>query len=171
MSQPDDILAAINELLDDPLFAYDPPLPGPSDQQKPPPSSRPPNGPATRPPSRPPRIGTLIQRSDRVNQRKMEQLMQAPPPPPARPRRPATAPARTKPRETTTSEDQPPQLLMPTGPLPPPPIRVQVEPGIIFDVLHFAVHVSRKYKVRSFQGHWVMRFSKTVRRLENRLDP
>ncbi|XP_029672390.1 proline-rich receptor-like protein kinase PERK8 [Formica exsecta] len=136
MSQPDDILAAINQLLDDPLFAYDPPLPGPSDQRTPPTSSRPTTGPTARPPSRPPKIGTLIQRSDRQNQLKMQQLMQASPPPPARSRPPASTPARKRSRETEreTGEDQPPRLLMPTGSVPPPPIRVQVEPGIIFDV-------------------------------------
>ncbi|XP_029679750.1 extensin-like [Formica exsecta] len=163
MSQPDDILAAINEFLDDPLYAYDLPLPGPSDQRTPQPTSRPPTGPAARPPSRPPKIGTLIQRSDRVNQLKLEQLMQASPPPPARSRPPASTPARKRSRETEgkTGEDQPPRLLMPTGPLTPPPIRVQVEPGVVFDVPHFAVHVSRKYKIQSPQGHWIMRFSKT----------
>ncbi|KAL6420563.1 hypothetical protein ACFW04_014887 [Cataglyphis niger] len=112
--------------------------------------------------ARPPRVGTLVQRSDRTNARKLQRLTQQSLPLPARPRRPI-APNNTHP-STATTEPQPP-LLMPTllvpGSLPPPPIRVQVEPGIIFDVPHFAVHVSRKYKIRSPQGHWVMRFSKT----------
>ncbi|KAL6421464.1 hypothetical protein ACFW04_012935 [Cataglyphis niger] len=108
--------------------------------------------------TRPPRVGTIVQRSDRENARKLQGLMQQPPPLPARLRRP-TAPDNTRP-DTTRAESTPP-LLTPTGPLPPPPIRVQVEPGIVFEVPHFAVHVSRKYKIRSPQGHWVMRFSKT----------
>ncbi|KAL6421210.1 hypothetical protein ACFW04_013636 [Cataglyphis niger] len=108
--------------------------------------------------TRPPRVGTLVQRSDRTNARKLQGLLQQPPPLPARPRRP-TAPDNTRP-STATAEQQP-QLLMPTGPLPPPPIQVQVEPGIVFEVPHFAVHVALKYKNRSPQGHWVMRFSKT----------
>ncbi|XP_029673109.1 proline-rich protein HaeIII subfamily 1-like, partial [Formica exsecta] len=129
MCDPENILAAINEILDDPGFQYQPPTPNTSQagNEKPPTTDRPPTGPAARPPSRPPRIGTLIQRSDRQNQLKMEQLMQAPPPPPARSRPPASNPARKRPRETEekTREEQQPRLLMPTGPLPPPPIRVQ----------------------------------------------
>lgn len=44
------------------------------------------------------------------------------------------------------------------GPLPPPPITVEVAPGITIDVPHFAVHVSRQYKARLGADRWHIRF-------------
>ena len=105
-------------------------------------------------PSRPPRVGTIVQRGDREQQVKRAMLLQPPPPPPKR--RPAPA----SPPEEPAMETQP-GLLMLTGPTPPPPIRCQVAPGIVFEVPHFAVHTSRRYKVRSTEhGYWILRFSK-----------
>jgi hypothetical protein len=45
------------------------------------------------------------------------------------------------------------------GPLPPPPIPVQVEPGIIVDVPHFACHVARQYKPTLGNRRWKVRFN------------
>jgi len=49
---------------------------------------------------------------------------------------------------------------MPMGPIPAPPIQVQVEPGLVFEVPHFAVHVSRRYRPRTADGQWILRFSR-----------
>ncbi|KMQ82872.1 hypothetical protein RF55_21618 [Lasius niger] len=142
MASTNEIISSINELLGDPEYWAEvlDNVPG---------TSNPPPNPAPQPPPppRPPRVGTVVQRSDHVNRRKLEMLLQTPPPPPKR--RPKVMPG--KPADTAPTK-QPPPLLMPTGPLPPPPIRVQVEPGIIVEVPHFAVHVARKYKARTPQG-------------------
>lgn len=138
----DDIVQAINE------FLREPAEPGPSSEHAT--STWPPAGPATSA-SRPPKVGTIIQRSDREQQRKREMLLQPPPPPPKRRQPPA-------PREEPPTA---PPLLMPTGPTPPPPIPCQVAPGVVFDVPHFAVHVSRRYKIHSAEhGFWVLRFTR-----------
>ncbi|KMQ86700.1 ubiquitin carboxyl-terminal hydrolase [Lasius niger] len=169
MSEQIDIITAINELLGDPEY-WDQALP------LPPRADHPPLTPAPTQPPRAPKVGTIIQRSDHVNRRKQEMLMTIPPPPPKRPRgRTTTAdPSATGPSAaasssadtsttdvTTDTAAVRPVLLMPTGPLPPPPIPVQIEPGIIIDVPHFCVHVSRKYKARTPHGRWVLRFSRT----------
>ena len=149
MSEQIDIIDAINELLGDPGY-WDEALPPHPRPEKPPPA------PAIPPQPRPPKVGTMIQRSDHVNRKKQAMLMAVPPPPPKRPRgrTPAT-------NSTNDAVSEAPALLMPAGPLPPPPIPVQVEPGIIIDVPHFAVHVSRRYEPRTAQGRWILRFSRT----------
>lgn len=154
MSEQIDIIDAINELLGDPGY-WDEALPPHPRPEQPPPAPAPP------PQPRMPKVGTLIQRSDHVNRRKQAMLLQPPPPPPKR-RQGSNTTARPS---TSTSTDQPAverqPLLLPSGPLPPPPIPVQIEPGIIVDVPHFAVHVSRRYKPRTPQGRWILRFSRT----------
>jgi hypothetical protein len=152
MSNSIDIIDAINELLGDPEY-WGEVLPPPPKADQPPPAPVPP------PQPRPPKVGTIIQRSDHVNRRKMEMLMTVPPPPP--PRRARKTPTAEPTAGTATTVAEQPKLLMPVGPLPPPPIPVQIEPGVIVEVPHFAVHVSRKYKARTPQGRWVLRFSRT----------
>jgi len=56
-----------------------------------------------------------------------------------------------------------PTILRPMGLLPPPPIPVEVEPGIIVKIPHFAVYVSRRYKPRMANGRWVVRFTRDGR--------
>lgn len=148
--EQDDILAAIEDFLAEeaetgtiPAIPSDPSAPKP----------------------RPPRVGTVIQRSDRENARKAALLAAPPPPPPPRHRPlrpyerppPPPPPARTEPAPAV---DPPPELLMPMGPIPVPPIRVQIEPGLDFEVPHFAVHVSRRYRPRIADGQWILRFSR-----------
>ena len=137
---------------------------------------QPPIPPST--PAPPPRVGTVVQRSDHVNKRKMAMLM-TPPPPLAQVRRVqkerqlliATAkwnqPSRpttpqTDPGKPTTSSN-PPGLRRIEGPLPPPPIPVEVEPGFIVEVPHFAVHASRRFKFKSAKGQWILRFTRDGR--------
>ncbi|KMQ84784.1 ubiquitin carboxyl-terminal hydrolase [Lasius niger] len=153
------IITAINEPLGDPEY-WDQALPLPPRAEHTPPAPAPTQQP------RAPKVGTIIQRSDHVNRRKQEMLMTVPSSPPKRSRgRPATTgpstagPSTAEPTADTATVQ--PVLLMPTGPLPPPPIQVQIEPGVIIDVPHFCVHVSKKYKVRTPQGRWVLRFSRT----------
>ncbi|KYQ58516.1 hypothetical protein ALC60_02487 [Trachymyrmex zeteki] len=77
-------------------------------------------------------------------------IKQRPPPPkPATDRRPR--PAASQPVGL-----QPARVF---GPLPPPPIAVQVEPGRIIEVPHFSVHVSRQWKTRRFSHKWHIRFN------------
>ncbi|KMQ92282.1 ubiquitin carboxyl-terminal hydrolase [Lasius niger] len=155
MSEQTDIIQAINELLGDPGY-WDEALPPHPRPEKPPPT------PTIPPQPRPPKVGTLIQRSDHVNRRKQAILLQPPPPPPKRRQGAATHVERPPSGPTTEAAAiEQPELLMPAGPLPPPPIPVQVEPGIIVEVPHFAVHVSRRYKPRTAQGRWILRFSRT----------
>ncbi|KMQ89883.1 hypothetical protein RF55_10420 [Lasius niger] len=140
----DNIIRSINELLGDPEYWVEV-LDISLGTSKPPPDP----APQPPPPPRPPRIGTVVQRSDHVNRKKLKMLQTPPPPPKIRPKATTSKPADAAPAE------QPPLLLMPAGPLPPPPIRVQIEPGVIVEVPHFAVHVSRKYEAS--QGRWVLR--------------
>ncbi|KMQ86827.1 hypothetical protein RF55_14091 [Lasius niger] len=151
MSGQEDIIKSIDELLDDPGY-WDQILQPPPRTEPPPPPPKP------LPQPRPPKVGTLIQRSDHVNRRKQAILLQPPPPPPKR--RQTTTSTAARPSTDAPAEQQPP-LLMPAGPLPPPPIRVQIEPGLIVEVPHFAVHVSRRYKPRTPQGRYILRFSRT----------
>ena len=155
MAEQTDILRAIDELLDDPGY-WDEALPPHPRSEKPPPT------PTIPPQPRPPKVGTLIQRSDHVNRRKQAILLQPPPPPPKRRQRvAATAEQPLSCQATEPTANERPELLMPAGPLPPPPIPVQVEPGIVIEVPHFAVHVSRRYKPRTTQERWILRFSRT----------
>ncbi|GAB1860733.1 hypothetical protein CAJAP_01812 [Camponotus japonicus] len=131
MSSEEEILKAIEEYLGEPADqgAHPaPPAPPPEPQQPPQP--------------RPPRVGTIIQRSDRVNELK-RLLTQPPPPPGRRPIRPYEKPS---PPLTKTAAEAPEEILRPAGPLTAPPIKVEVEPSLIVEVPHYAVHVRRRYK-------------------------
>lgn len=136
----DDILAAIEEFL--------------AEETEP---TAPPPAPAVEKP-RAPRVGTVIQRSDRENAVKAAMLAAPPPPPPGR--RPPRPYERRPPPPTRETPVAVPELLVPMGPVPAPPILVQVEPGLVFEVPHFAVHVSRRYRPRTADGQWILRFSR-----------
>lgn len=148
-----EILRAIDEILDDSAPAeYDPANPGLAftsgtlatspEESRPLPTSR----------SKLPRVGTVVQRSDADQARKRKWLLSTPPPLPRR--RPATTPP-PAPKKPTL---QPARVM---GPEPPPPIPVEVAPGIIVDVPHFAAHVSRKYKARVGNDRYIIRFNHT----------
>ncbi|XP_011877160.1 PREDICTED: lysine-rich arabinogalactan protein 19-like [Vollenhovia emeryi] len=149
MTTEHDVLAEIDALLRD-TEPYDPAAPAIGDQwvrlYRADPEAEP-------PPARPttqravPRVGTVIQRSDATNERKRAWLLSVPPPLPPRP-----APTPAAPRPTL-------QPARPEGPLPPPPIPVEVETGVTVDVPHFAAHVSRRYKARLGNRRWVIRFN------------
>jgi len=147
MSMGSDILKAIEEYLgEDADFEAQPTPPAPSSEPTKPPQPR------------PPRVGTVVQRSDRENARKREFLLAEPPPPPARraPRlyeRPPPPPAGARPEPR-------PEVLKLMGPMTAPPIPVEIEPGLVVEVPHFAIHVSRRYKTRTPQGRWILRFSR-----------
>lgn len=117
-----------------------------------------------------PRVGTVVQRSDQANRRKQEWLMTVPPPVPSRTARrlvggrPVAVPEKIS--DEVPAPSAPETLgvvLRPTGPLPPPPLRVEVEPGTIVEVPHFAAHVSRQYKVRQGGRRWHLRFDRAGR--------
>lgn len=141
----DQILEQINAY----LAGYDPDYPGLDDA---PPRPAEPPAPTTTPRAERkevPTVGCIVQRSDAANRRKNAWLTTVPPPPP--PRR-------------KTSETPPPQRpsLQPArvmGPLPPPPIVVEIGPGHVVEVPHFSVHVSRQYKLRSRGSRWHLRFN------------
>ncbi|XP_011268074.1 extensin-like [Camponotus floridanus] len=124
MSSSEEILRAIEEYLGEPSATETqsaPPAPPPEPQQQPP----------------PPRVGTTIQRSDRVNEQKRLMLLaQSPPPPGRRPIRPYERPP--KPLLKTAAEPPPKEILRPIGPLTAPPIKVEIESGLIVEVPHFA---------------------------------
>jgi len=147
MSSSEEILKAIEEYLGKPADTGAqpaPPAPTPEPQQPPQP--------------RPPRVGTVIQRSDQQHARKREIFLAQPPPPPARrPTRPYEKPP--PPLRKATPEAPKEEILRPAGPLTAPPIKVEIEPGLIVEVPHFAVHVSRRYKPRTPQGRWILRFT------------
>ncbi|KAL6416809.1 hypothetical protein ACFW04_013157 [Cataglyphis niger] len=154
MSIERDILEEINELLAEAETVYGP---GTLEAQ---PIERPPPAP------RPPKVGTSIQRSDRENRLKAAMLATPPPPLSACRRRrdhpspPPRTPARAKEQRPDAAPSfSTPEILVPVGPAPPPPIMVELEPELIAPVPHFAVHVSRRYKVRLPQGRWTLRFS------------
>ncbi|GAB1867743.1 Ubiquitin carboxyl-terminal hydrolase [Camponotus japonicus] len=114
---------------------------------------------ATPTPARPPKVGTVIQRSDHTNRRKQEAFLAPPPPPPkARAQRPYERPPRPISQAAATTER--PTLLRPMGPQQPPPIPIEMEPGVIVEVPHFAVYVSRRYKPRTATGRWILRFTR-----------
>jgi len=81
-------------------------------------ASEPPITPVSEPLAKPaPKVGITIQRSDAANKRKQAWLLETPPPvrkrpPPSEPQHPSLQPQKA------------------VGPLPPPPIPVEVEPGI-----------------------------------------
>lgn len=106
-----------------------------------------------------PTVGCVVQRSDAQNRRKNAWLTTVPPPPPLK----------KKPAETTPRPSLQPARVM--GPLPPPPIPVEVEPGHIVDVPHYSAHVARQYKARSGGARWHIRFNacgsvRTVRKIQ-----
>lgn len=121
----------------------------------------------------PPIVGVRVQRFSAQHRKVQEWLMSQPPPPPARkpataaPRRPPraapTVAATTIVRPTTTATPPAPVVLptpaRPTGIAPPPPIPVEIEPGLVFQVPHFAAHVGRKYRVRLDGRQWVVRLN------------
>jgi hypothetical protein len=95
------------------------------------------------------RQGRVIQPSDARNRAKMEWLINPPTP---RPRHKKPPP---KPEETRPTLE-PARVI---GPLPAPPIEVQVEPGHTVLVPHFAVHSAREWKTRSGGKRWHIRFN------------
>jgi len=145
--EPEDVLKAIDRILNEPepTEPYDPAFPGLDREwwkRKTSELLEPAKGPARTVPI----VGCVIQRSDHQQRRKQQWLTTPPPPLPVR--RPAS---RT---EGVTLE---PARVM--GPLPPPPIPVEVEPGIIVDVPHFAAHVARRYKTHVGGRRWTIRFN------------
>lgn len=99
---------------------------------------------------KPPIVGCVIQASDRQRREKLAWLTATPPPLP--PTRRPTGPANTRP----PPDSEPHQAV---GSVPPPPIPVQVEPGHVINVPHFAAHVSRQFKTRSRGAKWHIRFN------------
>ncbi|KYN17316.1 hypothetical protein ALC57_10391, partial [Trachymyrmex cornetzi] len=81
----------------------------------------------------------------------------APVPPPTTRRTAEVGP----PTASATQTAPPPGKLRPMGPMPPPPITVEVEPGNLVEVPHFAAHISRKYTAKSGNDRWVIRFNHT----------
>lgn len=150
-SEHDEILAAIDE------FLAEEASPGATPPETP---TAPPEPTPEKP--RAPRVGTVIQRYDRINAAKAAILVTPPPPPPKRrtPRPYERRPPPPAPEPATATTSTVPELLVPMGPIPAPPIRVQVEPGLVFEVPHFAVHVSRRYRPRTANGQWILRFSR-----------
>jgi hypothetical protein len=164
-AEPDDILDIIRDFLGEPIAEYDPERPGleeagpsrPPAGADPPGIPGPPKLPAVTTPARPAAVagyrrGQLRQPSDRRTKSKMAWLTAVPPP----------VPRLLAPRQ--------PELPKPTldpirlmGPLPPPPVPVEVEPGIIVDVPYFAVHSSREYKARQGARRWHLRFDRAGR--------
>ncbi|KYN15026.1 hypothetical protein ALC57_12758, partial [Trachymyrmex cornetzi] len=78
--------------------------------------------------------------------------------------------AEVRPPTTSATPSAPPsKVLRPMGPMPPPPVTVEVEPGnlvevepgILVEVPHFAAHVSRKYTAKSGNDRWLIRFNHT----------
>ncbi|KAL6423102.1 hypothetical protein ACFW04_010533 [Cataglyphis niger] len=133
MSIERDIIDEINELLAEAETAYGPGLLEARPIEQP-------------PAPRPPKVGTRIQRSDRENRRKAAMLATPPPPlaacrrrrdyPPPPPRTPARA---KEPPPVAATDMRPPEFLVPMGLAPPPPIMVELEPGLA-PIPHFAVH-------------------------------
>lgn len=152
----DEILDTINAYLE----GYDPEFP--SLDAAPPQPSKPPQYQPTAIRKEIPTVGCIVQRSDAQNARKNAWLLEAPPPPP---------PPKKKPAETPPRPSLQPARVM--GPLPPPPIPVEVEPGHIVDVPHYSAHVARQYKARSGGARWHIRFNacgsvRTVRKIPAR---
>ncbi|KAL6419059.1 hypothetical protein ACFW04_011606 [Cataglyphis niger] len=159
MSIEQDILAEINELLGKAEPAYGPETLEARPIDRPPPAPR------------PPKVGTIIQRSDRKNRIKAAMLATPPPPlaswPPAPKLSAATSPA------TKADTDKGPKTGHHTRPLhvrnlgPHGPHTATADHGgsragkcgTDAPVPHFAVHVSRRYKIRLPQGRWTLRFS------------
>ncbi|KAL6419303.1 hypothetical protein ACFW04_013942 [Cataglyphis niger] len=154
MSIEKDILDEINELLAEAEPAYGPETLEARPIDRPPPAPR------------PPKVGTTIQRSDRENRIKAAMLATPPPPLASCRRRRNHPPPPSRPRTQAWAKDQrpdaapgppppTPKILIPMGSALPPPIMVE----LIASVPHFAVHVSRRYKIRLPQGRWTLRFS------------
>jgi hypothetical protein len=147
-----DLIQAIDDLLGEAAVEpYDPARPGMDEPLRPPRPTATTSG-GNKPPAAVPgfKRGQLRQPSDRQNAKKRQWLMAPPPPPPQRP--PPLREPPTRPRPNL-------EPLRVMGPLPPPPIPVEVEPGVVVDVPHFAVHVSRQYKPRLGNRRWHLRFN------------
>jgi len=152
-----------------------------SDEEMPPPRDRPPT------PGKKltivPRVGTTTQRGDRETARRNAAIASPPPPPPNKRRAGGPAPrggeiasveGPTSPPapETIGTDAQPPDVItagewrtppvLEYGPPPegPPPVRVILPTGRAVDIPFFAVHRSRKYKLRIAGDRWVMRFNR-----------
>lgn len=116
----------------------------------------PPPDPKQLPQPRPSRVGTIIQRSDRENERKRQLFLVEPPPPPAR--RASRPFERPPPPPAKIPAQLEPEILRPIT--ASPSLRVEIEPGNIVEVPHFAVYVSRQYKARTPRRRWILCFSR-----------
>jgi len=149
-----DLIQAIDEFLGETdVEPYDPTRPGMDETSRQPAPSTTTSGETGSTPSAAitgVKNGRWVQPSDRRNAEKRAWLTTPPPPPPRRP-----PPLREPPARPRPSLD--PLRVM--GPLPPPPIPVEVEAGLTVDVPHFAVHVSRQYKPRLGNRRWHLRFN------------
>jgi hypothetical protein len=153
----DEILDIIRDFLGEPVAEYDPERPGMEEAgpSRPPAATGPPPDPAPEPGETPKlpaaivgvRRGQLRQPSDRRNQEKITWLTNPPPPIP----RPIAQP---RPGPPMPSLD--PIRLM--GPLPSPPVPVEVAPGVVVEVPYYAIHSSREYKARKGSRRWHLRF-------------
>jgi len=148
----EDVLKAIDQILNEPALdePYDPACPGIDrgwwKRRTAEVMGNTPQPTSSAPTRKTPVIGCTVQRSDHQNRRKQQWLTTPPPPLAARP-------------PVTPSNES---LLKPArvmGPLPPPPIPVEVQPGIVIDVPHFAAHVARLYKTRFAGRRWAIRFN------------
>lgn len=151
----DDLIEAINALLGEPE-EYDPVHPAfirPAEAPSQPPVAT--VQPTVRVAMAGYRRGHLVQPSDHRNRAKNAWMTQPPPTPPHRP-----APTNRQPTEPSRPTLEPIRVY---GPAPPPPIPVEVEPGIVVDVPHFAIHVSRQYKARIGHRRWHLRFDRCGR--------
>jgi len=160
--EPEDVLSAIDRFLSEPALdePYDPTYPamdqGWERQQR----TKILESVETRTPTTARKVsivGCVIQRSDRQQRQKQQWLSTPPPPLPTR-----------KPAARAQEATLKPARVM--GPLSPPPIPVEIEPGLTIDVPHFAAHVSRRYKARFGGRHWIIRFNAdgTVRSTKTR---
>lgn len=155
MDQNEDILSEIAAILGDTDTApepYDPERPGMGETHPEPPTAGAEK--LTAQDYRPqctrktvPAVGCMVSRSDRQNRAKLAALMAPPPPPPPKRRPPP-------PRSRPTLE---PARVM--GPITPPPVSVELEPGLVADIPHFSVHNSREYKMRYAGFRWHLRFN------------
>jgi hypothetical protein len=142
--EPYEALAAYAESSETPIEAYDPAHPAIDGGKKPPDKPRQ-EEPATR-------VAIYLPRPEHLRPAGLPWLTGPPPPVPNI----LTPTAHTAPQPTLD-----PVRVM--GPLPPPPIPVEAAPGVVVEVPHFAIHVSRRYKVRVGNRRWTLRFDRTGR--------
>jgi len=131
-----------------------------------------------------PRVGTVVQRGDRETARRIAAIA-TPPPPPAKRRRegpksppppvtlqePACAAIITdtdiavpvgvgteaRPRDAAAAGTwRVPRIAKVEPPTGPPPVRVVLPTGRAVDIPFYAVHRSRKYKLRIAGERWIM---------------